>query len=54
MENVTVTPELERFTTEAVSTGRYRDVSAVGAISLPCRFPGPPALLRARSTGSRY
>jgi hypothetical protein len=58
MENVTLTPELEWFATEAVSTGRYRDVSAVGAISLPCRpqsiFPGPPALLRARSTGSRY
>jgi antitoxin ParD1/3/4 len=29
MESVTLPPELERFATEAVSAGRYRDVSEV-------------------------
>jgi hypothetical protein len=29
MENVTLPPELERFATEAVAAGRYRDVAAV-------------------------
>jgi len=29
MENVTLTPELERFAIEAVAAGRYRDVSEV-------------------------
>ena len=31
MDNVTLPPELERFATEAVAAGRYRDVSAVVA-----------------------
>ena len=31
MENVTLPPELERFATEAVASGRYRDISAVVA-----------------------
>ena len=31
MGNVTLPPELERFASEAVATGRYRDVSAVVA-----------------------
>jgi len=29
MESVTLPPELERFATEAVAAGRYRDLSAV-------------------------
>jgi len=29
MENVTLPPELERFATEAVAGGRYRDLSEV-------------------------
>lgn len=29
MDNVTLPPELERFATEAVAAGRYRDVAAV-------------------------
>jgi len=29
MENVTLPPELERFATEAVAAGRYRDLSDV-------------------------
>ena len=29
MDNVTLPPELERFATEAVAAGRYRDASAV-------------------------
>lgn len=29
MDDVTLTPELERFATEAVAAGRYRDVSDV-------------------------
>ena len=29
MDNVTLPPELERFATEAVAAGRYRDVSDV-------------------------
>jgi antitoxin ParD1/3/4 len=31
MDNVTLPPELERFATEAVAAGRYRDVSDVVA-----------------------
>jgi putative addiction module CopG family antidote len=31
MDSVTLPPELERFATEAVAAGRYRDVSAVVA-----------------------
>jgi putative addiction module CopG family antidote len=31
MGNVILSPELERFTTEAVAAGRYRDVSDVVA-----------------------
>lgn len=31
MDNVTLPPELERFATEAVAAGRYRDVSEVVA-----------------------
>jgi len=29
MDQVTLTPELEQFATEAVAAGRYRDVGAV-------------------------
>jgi antitoxin ParD1/3/4 len=29
MDDVTLTPELERFAAEAIATGRYRDVSEV-------------------------
>ena len=29
MNDVTLTPELERFAAEAIATGRYRDVSEV-------------------------
>ena len=29
MDDVILTPELERFTAEAIATGRYRDVSEV-------------------------
>ncbi len=29
MDDVTLTPELERFATEAVAAGRYRDVAEV-------------------------
>jgi putative addiction module CopG family antidote len=29
MDNVTLPPELERFATEAVAAGRYRDLSEV-------------------------
>jgi putative addiction module CopG family antidote len=29
MDNVTLAPEQERFATEAVATGRYRDISEV-------------------------
>jgi antitoxin ParD1/3/4 len=31
METVNLPPELERFATEAVATGRYRDISEVVA-----------------------
>ena len=34
MENVTLPPELERFATEAVAAGRYRDVAEVVATGL--------------------
>jgi antitoxin ParD1/3/4 len=29
MDQVTLTPELEQFATEAVAAGRYRDIAAV-------------------------
>jgi putative addiction module CopG family antidote len=31
MDDVTLPPELERFTAEAIATGRYRDLSEVVA-----------------------
>ena len=31
MDNVTLPPELERFATEAIAAGRYRDISDVVA-----------------------
>ena len=34
MDNVTLPPELERFATEAIAAGRYRDVSDVVAAGL--------------------
>ena len=34
MDNVTLPPELERFATEAVAAGRYRDVAEVVATGL--------------------
>jgi putative addiction module CopG family antidote len=34
MTRVTLPPELERFATEAVAQGRYRDVSEVIAVAL--------------------
>jgi putative addiction module CopG family antidote len=34
MDNVTLPPDLERFATEAVATGRYRDVSDVVAAGI--------------------
>lgn len=34
METVTLPPELERFATEAVAAGQYRDVSGVVAAGL--------------------
>ena len=34
MTTVTLPPQLERFATEAVATGRYRDVSEVVAAGL--------------------
>ena len=34
MDNVTLPPELERFATEAVAAGRYRDLSEVVAAGM--------------------
>jgi antitoxin ParD1/3/4 len=34
MDTVTLPPELERFATEAIATGRYRDVSEVVAAAV--------------------